>query len=110
VVAFGCLLFLLGSARFFLRHQFGFREALYCCSAVIPAGLLLLVLDYTLHHAKLVVVIPVLAAGMLAFSSPVFDVALGLAMMAVVAGPALSEKGGAKRQRGSGTSATNKSA
>jgi len=91
VVTVGALLFLLGVARFVLRDHFGLLDAFYCCLAVIPAGLLLLVLTYVLHHARLVLVIPLLLAGLLVFSYPVFDVALGLALMGAIAAPALSE-------------------
>lgn len=103
VVAVGGLLFLLGVGRFVLRHHFGFIDALYCCLAVIPAGLLLLVFDYVLHHALLVSIIPLAFAGILVFSFPVFDVALGLALMGAIAGPALSEWKSAKRLRKSMT-------
>jgi len=85
------VLFLLGAARFFLRHRFGFIDALHCCFAVVPAALLLLILAYVIQHARLASVIPLLAAGVLAFTFPVFDVAFGLALMGVIAGPALSE-------------------
>ena len=91
VLACGVLLFLLGVTRFVLRHHFGFSDALHCCLAVVPAGFLLLVFDYVIHHARLVSVIPLFLAGMLIFSFPVFDVALGLALIAATAGPALSE-------------------
>lgn len=87
VFAFGVLLFLLGAERFVLRHHFALIDALHCALAVIPAGFLLLVFDYVLHHAKLVSVIPLFLAGMLLVSSPVFDVALGLALMGAIAGP-----------------------
>lgn len=97
IVTFGCVLFLLGAARFVIRHRFGFLDALYCCLAVIPAALLLLVVDYMFHHAKLAAVIPVFLAGVLAFSSPVFNVALGLALIGAIAGPALNERKGANR-------------
>lgn len=91
VVTVGTLLFLLGAGRFVLRGHFGFIDALYCCLVVVPAGLLLLVLTYVFHHAKLVLVIPFFLAGLLVFSFPVFDVALGLTLMGAIAGPALSE-------------------
>jgi hypothetical protein len=91
MIALGGGLFLLGAARFVLRHRFGFIDALYCCLAVVPAGLLLLVFDYVLHHARLVSIIPLAAAGVLVYSSPVFDVALGLVLMGAIAVPALSE-------------------
>jgi hypothetical protein len=98
-------LFLLGVGRFVLRHHFGFRDALYCCLALVPAGLLLLVIAYVVQHAKLASVVPLALAGVLAFSSPVFDVALGLALMGAIAGPVLSEwKNGKGLQRSTATS------
>jgi nicotinamide riboside transporter PnuC len=102
VVASGLLLFLLGTARFILRRQFGFMDALHCALTIVAAGFLLLVFDYVLHHAKLVVVIPLFAAGVLVYSSPVFDVALGLTLMGAMAGPALSDWKDAQRLRTSG--------
>jgi hypothetical protein len=90
MVAVGGLLFLIGSGRLVLEHRFEFIDALYCLLAVIPAGLLLLVFAYVLDHARLVSVLPLFVAGLLVFSSPVFGVALGLAMMGA-AGPALKE-------------------
>jgi hypothetical protein len=97
IVAIGGLLFLLGVGRFVAGHRFGFIDAFYCCLAVLPAWLLLLVFDYTLHHARLVSVIPLSLAGVLAFSSPVWDVALGLALMGAMVGPALSDWKNEKR-------------
>ena len=91
VVATGALLFVIGAGRFFLRHSFGTGDAVNCCLAIPAAGLLLLVFDYVFHHARLVTVIPLLAAGVLVVSSPVFDVSLGLTLMGAMLLPALSE-------------------
>lgn len=96
--ALGLLLFLLGIARFFLRHHFGFIDALHCALAIVPAGILLLVFDYVLHHAKLVAVIPLCFAGLLLFTFPVFDIALGLTLLGTVAGPMLSNWKEERRQ------------
>ena len=74
-------------------------DALYCCLAVVPAGLLLLVFDFVLHHAKLVSILVLLMAGLLAVSFPAFDVGLGVALMAAIAGPALREWKDEKRLR-----------
>jgi hypothetical protein len=87
----GGAVFLLGAGRFVLRHHFGFTDALDCCLVVPLAGLLLLVLAYVVQHARLVSVIPLFAAGVLVFSSPVFDVGLGLALMGAIASPALRD-------------------
>lgn len=99
LVAVGGLMFLHGAGRFVLVHRFGFIDALYCCLAIVPAGLLLLVFDYVLHHAKLVTVIPLILAATLAYSSPVFEVAIGLALLGAVAGPALEDWKYEKRLR-----------
>ena len=76
-----------------LKHAFDgeLMDALYCCLALVLMGLLLLVIAYVVQHAMLASVIPLALAGVLAFSSPVFDVALGLALIGAIAGPALSE-------------------
>jgi hypothetical protein len=103
IFAVGGLLLLLGAGRFVLRNNFGFMYVLYCCLAVIPAGLVLLVIAYVVQHAILVSVIPLFLAGLLAASSPVFDVALGLALMGIVAESALSEWKSEKRVRKSTT-------
>ena len=91
IVVVGGVLSLLGDARFALSHRFGFIDALHCCLAVAPAALLLLVLAYVVQHARLVSVMPLFVAGVLIFTFPVFDIALGLALMGAVAGTALSE-------------------
>jgi len=87
----GFVLFLVGSVRFALKHRFGPIDALYCCLAVVPAVLFLLVFSYVLQHAKMASIIPLFMGGIMIFSFPVIDVALGLAMLGVVAGPALGE-------------------
>ncbi len=97
IFAVGGLLFLLGAGRFVVAHRFSLSDALYCCLAVIPVCLLLLVIAYVVQHAILASIVPLAAAGVLAFSSPVFDVALGLALMGAIAGPALSEWKNEKR-------------
>jgi len=92
VLAAGGALLLVGAARFFINGGFGIAAALYCCLVVIPAALLLLVFDYVLHHARLVAIMPLLLALVLIASSPVFDVAMGFALMGAVVGPLISER------------------
>jgi hypothetical protein len=91
VVLAGALLLLLGVRRFILAHNFGLIDALYCCLAIIPAGMLLLVFDYVLHHARLVSPIPLLASAVLVLRSPAFAIALGLTLLGAVAAPAFSD-------------------
>lgn len=87
----GAVLFLVGGVRFVLKHRFSSIDALYCCLAVVPAGLFLLVFSHVLQHAKLASMIPLFLGGIMIFSFPAIDVALGLALLGVVAGPALGE-------------------
>jgi hypothetical protein len=87
----GVVLFLVGSVRFVLKHRFGPVDALYCCLAVVPAAFFLLVFSYVLQHAKVASIIPLFAGGIMIFSFPAIDVALGLTMVGVVAVPALGE-------------------
>ena len=61
IALFGGVLLVCGAARFILRHRFGFIDVLYCCLAIIPAGVFLLVCSYILQHAKLASIIPLLA-------------------------------------------------
>jgi len=56
------------------------------------------------QHAKLAAVVPLALAVVLAFASPVLDVALGLALIGAIAGPALSEWKDEKRQKKSTSS------
>jgi len=103
IAVLGGALFLLGVGRFVLKHRFSFTDALNCCLTVLPAALLLLVLAYVIQHARLVSIIPLFAAVVLAFSSPVFDIALGVTLMGAMAGPALRDWKDEKRLRQSVT-------
>ncbi|MFZ0416652.1 MAG: hypothetical protein WAM04_00995 [Candidatus Sulfotelmatobacter sp.] len=98
LVVLGSMLIVLGAARFVISHRFGFIDALYCCLAVVPSGLFLLVFAYVFQHAKLASVIPLFVGGILAFSFPVADVALGLALVGAIAVPALNEWKNEKRR------------
>jgi hypothetical protein len=92
VLAAGGALLFVGAARFYINGGFGIATALYCCLVVIPAAMLLLVFDYVLHHAKLVAIMPLLLALMLIITSPVFNVAIGLALMGAVVLPLINER------------------
>ena len=99
VIAIGIGLFSLGVGRFISVHRFGFSDALYCSVAVVPAALLLLVFDYVVHHAPLVSIIPLIVGAALILASPVFDVALGLALAGAIVVPAFVERKEQKRRQ-----------
>jgi len=91
VTGIGVGVLLLGARGFYLRGHFGFVDALRCGLLLIPAAALLLVTSYVLQHARLVVVMPVLMAGLLVRAYPSFAVALGLALIGAIVGPVFGE-------------------
>ncbi|MBZ5703415.1 MAG: hypothetical protein LAN84_16400 [Acidobacteriia bacterium] len=100
VTAIGAGVLLLGARGFFLRGHFAFADALHCALLLIPAAALLLLASYVFQHARLVVVLPVLMAAVLIRAYPAFAVALGLALVGAIVGPALSEwRDAARRQK-----------
>lgn len=105
ILMLGALLFLLGVGRFVTRHHFTLTDAMYCVLALAPAGLLLLIFSYIFHHARIVAVLLIGVAGLLAWSSPIFDVALGVALMAAIAGPMMNEWKDERRLRETKTAA-----
>jgi hypothetical protein len=60
-------------------------QAVYCAVSVAGAWLLLLVLEYTLHHARIVFLMVLVILAVLAFQSASFRVGLGLALAGVLA-------------------------
>jgi hypothetical protein len=99
VAGIGLVVLLLGARSFYLRGRFGLIDVLNCGLLLIPAAALLLLTSYVLQHAKFVVVMPIFLAGLLVRAYPSFAVALGLALIGAVVGPALSEWKEARRQR-----------
>lgn len=73
-----------GVARFVHAGHFPIIQAVYCLIA-IPAGLLLLlVADYTLHHARLVFLMVLAILAFWSIASPAFSVGLGLGLTGMV--------------------------
>jgi hypothetical protein len=99
VTGIGVGVLLLGARGFCLRGHFEFADALHCGLLLIPAAMLLLVTSYVFQHAKLVVVMPVFIAAVLIRAYPAFAVALGLALVGAIVGPALREWKDAKHRR-----------
>lgn len=91
---------LLGARGFYLRGHFGLVDALYCGLLLIPAAVVLLVTSYVLHHARIVVVMPLFVAGVLVRGYPAFAIALGLALTGVIVDAALREWKDAREANG----------
>lgn len=60
-------------------------QVIYCALAVAGAWLLLLLLEYTLHHARIAFVMVLAILAMFAIQSPAFRVGLGLALAGILA-------------------------
>jgi hypothetical protein len=73
-----------GIARFVHLGHFGITQALYCLISIPCSLILLLVSDYTLHHARLAFVVVLAALALLSITIPSFCVGLGLALAGVV--------------------------
>jgi O-antigen/teichoic acid export membrane protein len=73
-----------GIVRFVHLGHFGAAQALYCLISIPGALVLLLIADYTLHHARLAFLIVLAALIMLSVTIPSFCVGLGLALAGMV--------------------------
>ena len=88
---FAGLLWLIAAAAFaagavhFYKSGITAVQAVYCAIATVGAWLLLLVLEYTLHHARVVFVMVLVILAVLAIQSPAFRVGLGLALAGILA-------------------------
>lgn len=85
--ALGLLALLLVSLaiwRFARTGHFALADAIYCAIAIPAAMIVLLVLDYTLHHAFFVGLLVLAAILLFAFRSPAFCLGLGVGLAAVV--------------------------
>lgn len=87
----GLVLLLLGARGYYVSGHFGFSDGLTCAVLLVPAAFLLLVTGYLIQHAKVVGVLPVLFAALTAKKYDSFAVAMGVALIGVVAIPAINE-------------------
>jgi hypothetical protein len=70
-----------GVVRFILHRHFSLAQAAYCVGSIPAALLLLVIFDYTLHHARIACLMVVVMLLLLAFASPAFCIGLGLTML-----------------------------
>ena len=59
-------------------------QAVYCAISVAGAWVLLLLLDYTLHHARIVMVMVLVILAVFTIQSPSFRIGLGLALAGIL--------------------------
>jgi hypothetical protein len=77
-------IFLAGAVRYYRHGSFSLAQAGYCLVAVLASLVVLLVFDYTLHHAKIAAVMVLIFAALFMVASPAFCVGMGLALAGTV--------------------------
>ena len=77
-------IFLAGAVRYYRHGNFTLAQAGYCLVALVASLVVLLVFDYTLHHAKIAAVMVLIFAGLFMVASPAFCVGMGLGLAGMV--------------------------
>ncbi len=80
----GVAILIAGVLRFILTRHFTLAQAAYCLASIPAALLLLMIFDYTLHHARIVCLMVLAIVIILAIRSPAFCVGLGLTVLGMV--------------------------
>jgi hypothetical protein len=81
-------IFAVGAVRYYRHGTFTLVQAGYCLVAILVSLVVLLIFDYTLHHARIVAVMVLIFIALFLVASPAFCVGMGfgLAGMVVVQG------------------------
>ena len=77
-------IFAAGAMRYYRHGNFSLAQAGYCLLAMLASLVVLLVFDYTLHHAKLAAVMVLIFVALFLVASPAFCVGMGLALAGTV--------------------------
>jgi len=77
-------IFLAGAVRYYRHGNFSLAQAGNCLLAVLASLVVLLVFDYTLHHAKIAAVMVLIFAALFLVASPAFCVGMGLGLAGMV--------------------------
>ena len=77
-------IFLAGAVRYYRHGNFSLGQAGYCLVAVLASLVVLLVFDYTLHHAKIAAAMALIFVVLFLVASPAFCVGMGLALAGTV--------------------------
>jgi hypothetical protein len=77
-------IFLAGVARYYRHGNFTLAQAGYCLVSVLASLVVLLVFDYTLHHAKIAAVMVLIFVVLFMIASPAFCVGMGLGVAGMV--------------------------
>ena len=77
-------IFAAGAVRYYRHGNFSLAQAGYCLVAILASLVVLLVFDYTLHHAKVAAVMVLIFVVLFLVASPAFCVGLGLGLAGTV--------------------------
>lgn len=77
-------IFAVGAVRYYRHGNFTLMQAGYCLIAILASLVVLLVFDYTLHHAKVVAVMVLVFVVLFLVASPAFCVGMGLGLAGMV--------------------------
>ena len=77
-------IFIAGAVRYYHHGSFTLAQAGYCLVALLVSLVVLLIFDYTLHHAKIVAVMVLVFVGLFLVASPAFCVGMGLGLAGMV--------------------------
>jgi hypothetical protein len=78
------VIFAAGAVRYYLHGNFTLAQAGYCLVAILASLVVLLIFDYTLHHAKIAAVMVLVFVVLFLVASPAFCVGMGLALSGMV--------------------------
>jgi cell division protein FtsW (lipid II flippase) len=73
-----------GAVRYYRHGNFTLAQAGYCLVAVVASLIVLLVFDYTLHHAKIAAVMVLVFVVLFLVASPAFCVGMGIGLAGMV--------------------------
>ena len=77
-------IFVAGAGRYHRHGNFTLAQAAYCLVAVVVSLVVLLIFDYTLHHAKIAAVMVLVFVVLFLVASPAFCVGMGLGLAGMV--------------------------
>ena len=77
-------IFAAGAVRYYRHGNFTLAQAGYCMVAILVSLLVLLIFDYTLHHARIVAVMVLIFIVLFLVASPAFCVGMGLGLAGMV--------------------------
>ena len=73
-----------GAVRYYRHGNFTLAQAGYCLLAILVSLLVLLIFDYTLHHAKIAAVMVLIFVVLFMVASPAFCVGLGIGLAGMI--------------------------